>query len=78
MSVPDPCAARSSGFANTLRPRTPSLSDTLLGDDAAKTRAKRGPAPKLQQHLERISTLPKAKQKFVMDVLESVLAQQGR
>ncbi|WP_457337785.1 hypothetical protein [Rhizobacter sp. P5_C2] len=41
-------------------------------------RAKRGPAPKMQQHMERISTLPKAKQKFVMELLGSVLAQQGR
>jgi len=52
--------------------------DALLSDDAAKARAKRGPAPKLQQHLERISLLPRAKQKFVIEVLESVLAQQGR
>jgi transcriptional regulator with XRE-family HTH domain len=49
--------------------------DTLVG--AARTRAKRGPAPKFQQHVERISRLPKAKQRFVIQVLESVLAQQG-
>ena len=51
--------------------------DGLLGD-AAKARAKRGPAPVLARHMERISALPKTQQKFVIQVLESVLAQQGR
>ena len=48
--------------------------DGLLGD-AAKARAKRGPAPVLARHMERISALPKTQQKFVIQVLESVLAQ---
>ncbi len=39
--------------------------------------AKRGPAPKLQQQLERIATLPKAQQRFVMQMLDTVLQQQG-
>jgi transcriptional regulator with XRE-family HTH domain len=51
--------------------------DGLLGD-TAKARAKRGPAPVLARHMERISALPKTQQKFVIQVLESVLAQQGR
>lgn len=38
---------------------------------------KRGPAPKLQQQLERISQLPKAQQRFVMQILDTVLQQQG-
>lgn len=38
---------------------------------------RRVPAPALQRHMERISALPKAQQKFVLQVLESVL-QQGR
>lgn len=38
---------------------------------------KRGPAPKLQQQLERITTLPKAQQRFVMQMLDTVLQQQG-
>ena len=50
--------------------------DTLLGT-TAKQRAKRGPAPKFQQHIERISKLPKTRQRFVLEVLESLLAQQG-
>ena len=48
--------------------------DGLLGD-AARARAKRGPAPVLARHMERISALPKTQQKFVIQVLESVLAQ---
>jgi transcriptional regulator with XRE-family HTH domain len=48
--------------------------DGLLGD-AAKARARRGPAPVLARHMERISALPKTQQKFVIQVLESVLAQ---
>ena len=51
--------------------------DALLGN-AAKARAKRGPAPVLARHMERISALPKPQQRFVIQVLESVLAQQGR
>lgn len=51
--------------------------EELLGESTAAAK-KRGPAPKLQQHMERISQLPKPQQRFVMQVLESVLAQQGR
>lgn len=51
--------------------------DGLLGD-AAKARGKRGPAPVLARHMERISALPKTQQKFVIRMLESVLAQRGR
>ncbi len=36
---------------------------------------KRGPAPKLQQQLEQISRLPRAQQKFVMQMLDTVLQQ---
>lgn len=50
--------------------------ETLLGT-TAKQRAKRGPAPKYQQHIERISRLPKARQRLVIEVLESLLSQQG-
>jgi transcriptional regulator with XRE-family HTH domain len=49
--------------------------DVLLGDDSAKARAKRGPVPTLARHMERISALPKTQQKFVIQVIESVLAQ---
>lgn len=51
--------------------------EELLGD-ATKTRAKRGPAPVLARHMERISALPKPRQRAVMDVIEAMLAQQSR
>lgn len=51
--------------------------EELLGESTAATR-KRGPAPKLQQHMERISQLPKPRQRMVMEMLEAVLAQPGR
>lgn len=38
---------------------------------------KRGPAPKLQQQLERVQALPKAKQRMVSEVIDSLLAQAG-
>lgn len=53
--------------------------DVLLGQTTAtKAASKRGPAPKLQQQMERISALPKAQQKFVLQVIDSVLAQAGQ
>jgi len=44
--------------------------EELLVDDAAAAK-KRGPAPKLQQ-------LPRTQQKFVMQMLDTVLAQASR
>lgn len=40
--------------------------------------AKRGPTPKLQQQLERISQLPKSQQRFVVQMLDTVLQQASR
>lgn len=42
------------------------------------TPSKRGPAPKLQQQIERIQRLPRAKQRFVMEMIDTVLAQADR
>lgn len=39
---------------------------------------KRGPTPKLQQQMQRIHQLPKARQKFVMEMIETVLSQASR
>ncbi len=47
----------------------------LLGDER-KAMSKRGPAPKLQQQMNRITQLPRARQQFVMQVIESMLANQ--
>ncbi len=49
--------------------------EVLFGEESKPGRAKRGPVPQWQQHMERISTLPKAQQKFVLQLIESVLAQ---
>jgi transcriptional regulator with XRE-family HTH domain len=50
--------------------------DALLGLKAEN--GKRGPTPKLQQQLERISRLPRAKQRFVMEMLDTVISQASR
>ena len=45
------------------------------GQTAAKRgAAKRGPAPKWQQQIEQIATLPRAKQQVVMQMLDGLLA----
>ncbi len=51
--------------------------DELMAEGEHAPR-KRGPVPQVQQQLERISALPKPKQRAVMDVIEALLAQQGR
>ena len=51
--------------------------EELLGGPTAAAR-RRGPAPRLQHHLERLSALPKPKQRAVMDVIEAMLAQAQR
>ena len=38
--------------------------------------ARRGPAPKIQQQLERVSQLPRTRQRMVSEVLDSLLAAQ--
>jgi transcriptional regulator with XRE-family HTH domain len=49
--------------------------EDLVGMPA--TKAKRGPAPKLQQQIEQIQQLPRTKQRFVMQMLDTVLQQGG-
>lgn len=51
--------------------------EELIGTPTKRGTGKRGPAPKLQQQPERIITLPKAQQRFVMQMLDTVLQQQG-
>jgi transcriptional regulator with XRE-family HTH domain len=45
--------------------------EDLMG--AQNGTVKRGPTPKLQRQVEQISRLPKAKQRFVSELLETVL-----
>lgn len=51
-----------------------SIDDMLMG--RTPRRARRGPASKLEQQLDAIAQLPKAKQRFVIDMLDTVLAQE--
>jgi transcriptional regulator with XRE-family HTH domain len=51
--------------------------EELLGDTAAAAK-KRGPAPRLQQQIERIQQLPRTQQKIVMQMLDGVLTQASR
>ena len=45
--------------------------DELVGLKNPAT--KRGPAPKLQRQIEQVALLPRAKQKFVSEMLETVI-----
>jgi transcriptional regulator with XRE-family HTH domain len=51
--------------------------EELIGDDTRRG-SKRGPASRLQQQLDQVSQLPKAKQKFVSEMLDTVLQQASR
>jgi transcriptional regulator with XRE-family HTH domain len=51
--------------------------EDLIGASAKRGAGKRGPAPKLQQQPERITQLPKAQQRFVIQMLDTVLQQQA-
>lgn len=58
--------------------RTLSVSlEDLFGESDTSPR-KRGPAPKWQKQIEAIAQLPRAKQQFVAQVLDSVIAQAQR
>lgn len=51
--------------------------DELLGKQSKRSNGKRGPASKLQRQIEQISLLPRTKQKFVSDMLDTVIQQQA-
>jgi transcriptional regulator with XRE-family HTH domain len=51
--------------------------DELIGKKNVQP-AKRGPAPKLQQQIGRIQQLPRTQQRFVMQMLDTVIAQASR
>ena len=46
--------------------------------EAVKGKAKRGPDSKLQQQIEKIRQLPRTKQQFVMDMLDTVIQQSAQ
>lgn len=49
--------------------------DELMGQTANRRGGKRGPMSRLQQQIAAIEQLPKAKQQFVSQMLDTVLAQ---
>ncbi|RQR45225.1 XRE family transcriptional regulator [Burkholderia sp. Bp9126] len=49
--------------------------DELMGKPVARRGSKRGPMSRLQQQVAAIEQLPKAKQQFVSQMLDTVLAQ---
>lgn len=52
-----------------------SLDEMLVGQPAMRAPGRRGPASRLQQQLDAITRLPKAEQRFVMQMLDTVIAQ---
>jgi transcriptional regulator with XRE-family HTH domain len=50
--------------------------EELMGEQVPT--AKRGPAPKLQQQIERIQQQPRTQQRFVMQMLDTLLQQAAR
>ena len=63
------------GLARILKAPIDSLVDEEASSLAASSRTRRGPPSRLEQQLERISRLPKTQQKFVAQMLDTVLAQ---
>jgi len=54
-----------------------SIDELLTGQTSPRRPGRRGPASRLQQQIEAISQLPKAKQRVVSEVLDAMLAQQS-
>lgn len=54
-----------------------SFDELLMGQPTIRIPGKRGPASRLEQQLDAIAQLPRARQKFVVEMLDTVLAQHG-
>ncbi|MDM3872249.1 helix-turn-helix transcriptional regulator [Porticoccus sp. W117] len=50
--------------------------EEIIGEPTT-AKGKRGPTPRLQRQMELIGQLPRAKQKFVMEMLDTVIQQQA-
>ena len=51
--------------------------DELLNEPTKHASNKRGPTSKLQQQIERVSLLPRSKQKFIIEMIDTVIQQQA-
>ena len=49
------------------------LSAATLLDGAEQSKSKRGPSSKMERQIEQVRKLPKAKQRFVSELLENIL-----
>ena len=49
-----------------------------FAEELAAAAKKRGPAPKLQQQMERIQHFPRSQRRLIMQVIGSLLGDQGR
>jgi hypothetical protein len=82
MTEPDSAPAKKQESKNRKKQGwlnlTPFTCSYLIGVPASRSAGKRGPAPTLQRQLERVQALPKAEQRVVSEVLDSLLAQAGR
>jgi len=47
--------------------------EDLLDEPVPAAKRKRGPSSRLQQQIEQVEQLPRSKQKFVMEVLDTVI-----
>ena len=51
------------------------LLEDLFGEEVKPARSRRGPVPQWQEQMEAIAKLPRARQRFVTEMLQTVLAQ---
>lgn len=51
------------------------VDELLHGNEAAKINGKRGPASKLEKQMKQVQLLPRTKQQFVMEMLETLIQQ---
>ncbi len=51
--------------------------EELIGEQTTAGKSRRGPVSVLQRQIDQISHLPRAKQKFVMEMLDTVIQQAG-
>ena len=52
-----------------------SVDELVYGKETVKGNGKRGPASKLQRQVDKVRELPRTKQQFVMDMLDTVIQQ---
>jgi len=51
------------------------VDELLNGREATKINGKRGPASKLEKQMEQVQLLPRTKQQFVLEILDTVIQQ---